>query len=282
MTKNISEADTRANYIDPKLIESDWTSDNIEREYYFTDGRKLLGNKRGKRLFLDYLLKFNNINLGLIEAKKSNDHPTKGLQQAIDYAEKLKIDFVYSSNGKQIYEFNRTTGKGDYIEKFPTPKELYNKLYGKNIELKKQLHNIPFYLTGAMRPRYYQEIAVNKVLENIADEKKRILLTLATGTGKTFISFQIVHKLFQAKWNLDGESRRPRILFLADRNVLADQAINTFNPYENDLVKINGEEIKSRNGVVPTNAFIFFAIYQAIAEREDIGAYYKAYPPDFF
>lgn len=282
MVKNISEADTRANYIDPKLIESDWTSDNIEREYYFTDGRKLLGNKRGKRLFLDYLLKFNNINLGLIEAKKSNDHPTKGLQQAIDYAEKLRIDFVYSSNGKQIYEFNRAIGKGDYIEKFPTPQELYNKLYGKNIELKKQLHNIPFYLTGAMRPRYYQEIAVNKVLENIADEKKRILLTLATGTGKTFISFQIVHKLFQAKWNLDGESRRPRILFLADRNVLADQAINTFNPYENDLVKINGEEIKSRNGVVPTNAFIFFAIYQAIAEREDIGAYYKAYPPDFF
>lgn len=282
MTKNISEADTRANYIDPKLIESDWTSENIEREYYFTDGRKLLGNKRGKRLFLDYLLKFNNISLGLIEAKKSTDHPTKGLQQAIDYAEKLKIDFVYSSNGKQIYEFNRIIGKGGYIEKFPTPQELYNKLYGKNIELKKKLHNIPFYLTGTMRPRYYQEIAVNKVLENIADEKKRILLTLATGTGKTFISFQIVHKLFQAKWNLDGESRRPRILFLADRNVLADQAINTFNPYENDLVKINGEEIKSRNGVVPTNAFIFFAIYQAIAEREDIGAYYKAYPSDFF
>ncbi|PKW20536.1 EcoAI/FtnUII family type I restriction enzme subunit R [Flavobacterium lindanitolerans] len=282
MTKNISEADTRANYIDPKLIESDWTSDNIEREYYFTDGRKLLGNQRGKRLYLDYLLKFNNINLGLIEAKRSDEHPTKGLQQAIDYAEKLKIDFVYSTNGKQIYEFNRTVGKGDYIEKFPTPQELYNRLYGKNIELKKKLHNIPFYLTGAMRPRYYQEIAVNKVLENIAEEKKRILLTLATGTGKTFISFQIVHKLFQAKWNIDGENRRPRILFLADRNVLADQAINTFNPYEKDLVKINGEEVKSRNGVVPTNAFIFFAIYQAIAERENIGAYYKSYPADFF
>lgn len=282
MTRNISEADTRANYIDPKLIESDWTSDNIVREYYFTDGRKLLGNKRGKRLFLDYLLKFNNINLALIEAKKSDGHPTKGLQQALDYAEKLRIDFVYSTNGKQIYEFNRFIGKGDYIDKFPTPQELYNRLFSKNIELKKLLHSIPFYLTGAMRPRYYQEIAVNKVLEHIAEEKKRILLTLATGTGKTFISFQIVHKLFQAKWNLDGESRRPRILFLADRNVLADQAINTFNPYENDLIKINGEEIKSRNGIVPTNAFIFFAIYQAIAERENIGAYYKEYPVDFF
>lgn len=282
MTKHISEADTRANFIDPKLSESEWTSDNIQREFYFTDGRKLLGNKRGKRLFLDYLLKFNNTNLALIEAKKAGDAPTKGLQQAIDYAEKLKIDFVYSTNGNQIYEFNRQTGKGDFISKFPSPQELYHRLFGKNIELKKLLHSIPFHLTGPMRPRYYQEIAVNKVLENIAEEKKRILLTLATGTGKTFISFQIVHKLFQARWNIDGENRRPRVLFLADRNVLADQAINTFNPYEDDLVKINGEEIKSRNGVVPTNAFIFFAIYQAIAEKENIGAYYKAYPFDFF
>ncbi|HKO78241.1 MAG TPA: DEAD/DEAH box helicase family protein [Flavobacterium sp.] len=282
MTRNISEADTRANYIDPKLIISDWTSDNIQREYYFTDGRKLLGNKRGKRLFLDYLLKFNNTNLAIIEAKKADEHPTKGLQQALDYAEKLQIDFIYSTNGKQIYEFDRTVGKGSYIDNFPTPQELYDRIFGKNIDLKRILHAIPFYLTGAMRPRYYQEIAVNKVLESIADEKKRILLTLATGTGKTFISFQIVHKLFQAKWNLDGLNRRPRVLFLADRNVLADQAINTFNPYENDLIKINGEEVKSRNGIVPTNAFIFFAIYQAIAEREDIGGYYKEYPSDFF
>ena len=132
MIKNISEADTRANYIDPKLIESDWASDNIEREYYFTDGRKLLGNKRGKRLFIDYLLKFNNINLALIEAKKSDDHPTKGLQQALDYAEKLRINYVFSSNGKQIYEFDRSIGKGEYIDKFPTPQELYYKIFGKN------------------------------------------------------------------------------------------------------------------------------------------------------
>ncbi|MCB0651560.1 MAG: DEAD/DEAH box helicase family protein [Saprospiraceae bacterium] len=282
MRRNISEADTRANYIDPKLIESDWTSDNIEREYYFTDGRKLIGNKRGKRLFLDYLLKFNNTNLAIIEAKKIDDHPTKGLQQALDYAEKLRINFVYATNGKRIYEFDRQKGSGEYIDEFPTPTSLYNRLYGKNLELKEKLHGIPFYLTGTMRPRYYQEIAVNKVIESIADGGKRILLTLATGTGKTFISFQIVHKLLQAKWNLDGEDRRPRVLFLADRNVLADQAINTFNPYENDVVKIDGEEVKSRNGVVPTNAFIFFAIYQAIAERENIGGYYSKYPSDFF
>lgn len=288
MTKHISEADTRANYIDPKLIESDWTSENIEREYYFTDGRKLLKNKRGKKQFVDYMLKYNNCTLAMIEAKKLTEHPTKGLSQVIEYAEalvnakKLTVNILYTTNGKSIYEFDLRTGKGDYVDRFPTPKELYNRVHGENNELKEKLHSVPFHLTGAMRPRYYQEIAVNKVMENIADGKKRILLTLATGTGKTFISFQIVHKLLQAKWNLDGESRRPRILFLADRNVLADQAINTFNPYENDLVKIDGEEVKSRNGVVPTNAFIFFAIYQAIAERANIGGYYGKYPKDFF
>jgi len=282
MHKHISEADTRANFIDPKLAESNWESIHIVREYYFTDGRKLLGNKRGKRLFLDYLLKFNNTNLAIVEAKKLEDHPTKGLQQALEYAEKLKINFVYATNGKRIYEFDRSKGSGDYINHFPTPKELYNKLFGAKNELKEKLHNIPFLLTGNFEPRYYQEIAVNKTLEELAEGKNRILLTLATGTGKTFISFQIVHKLLQAKWNLDGNDRRPRILFLADRNVLADQAINTFNPYEKDVIKIDGEEVRKRNGVVPTNAFIFFAIYQAIAERENIGGYYKEYPSDFF
>jgi|SRR5690554_3523949 len=282
MTKNISESDTRANFIDPKLADSDWEPNHITREHSFTDGRKLLGNKRGKKLYLDYLLKYNNVNLAIIEAKRLGDHPTKGLHQALGYAEKLDINFVYATNGERIYEFNRRTGKGDYIDKFPTPKELYDKLFEKKNILKEQLLSIPFLLTGNFGPRYYQEIAVNKTMESIADGQKRLLLTLATGTGKTFISFQIVHKLLQAKWNLDGNDRRPRILFLADRNILADQAINTFNPYEKDLIKIDGEEVRSRNGVVPTNAYIFFAIYQAIAEREDIGGYYKEYPSDFF
>jgi len=282
MTRKISEADTRANYIDPQLKNSEWKTENIIREYYFTDGRKLFGNTRGKRLFLDYLLRYNNTNIAIIEAKREDEHPTKGLQQAIDYATKLKIDIVFSSNGKQIYEYDLRTGKGDYIDKYPTPEELYQKLNAKNFELKQCLHNIPFLLEGAMQPRYYQEISVNKTMDAIAEGHKRILLTLATGTGKTFISFQIVHKVLQAKWNLDGGNHRPRVLFLADRNVLADQAINTFNHYEKDLVKIDGEEVRKRNGIVPTNAFIFFAIYQAIADRENIGGYYTKYPKDFF
>lgn len=278
-----SEADTRANFIDPALKEADWGSTNIIREYYFTDGRKLAAGARGKRCYVDYLLIKNNRNLALIEAKKESEHPTKGLQQAIDYAHKLNVRFVYSSNGKQIYELDLITGRGDFIRSYPTPFELSRRYEDLASDLGQELRSIPFLLEGAMKPRYYQELAVHAATDAIGQGKLRILLTLATGTGKTFIAFQIAHKLLQAKWNKDQIGmRRPRVLFLADRNILADQAINTFNPYEKDLIKINGEEVRKRNGVVPTNAYIFFAIYQAIAERENIGGYYKEYPHDFF
>ena len=141
-----------------------------------------------------------------------------------------------------------------------------------------------------MKPRYYQQIAVDKTLEAIANGKDKVLLTLATGTGKTYIAFQIVYRLFEAKWSKAGAERRPKVLFLADRNVLADQAFNTFNPLEKDIVRVNGKEIKKRGGKVPTNANVFFAIYQSIAERKsdefdeenDVTAYYKQYPPEFF
>lgn len=278
-----SEADTRANYIDPALKAARWESGNIIREHYFTDGRKLAGGVRGRRCFIDYLLYKDNRYLAVVEAKKESEPSTKGLQQAIDYAKKLRVRFVYSSNGKQTYEFDLETGKGDYIEFYPTPAELEKRYAGETTDLSQELRNIPFHLEGAMQQRYYQELAVHAATDAIGQGKSRILLTLATGTGKTFIAFQIVHKLFQARWNRDNPgSRRPRVLFLADRNILADQAINTFNAYEKDLIKINGDEVRKRNGVVPTNAHIFFAIYQAIAERENIDGYYKAYPKDFF
>ncbi len=277
-----SEHDTRAKFIDPQLQLSEWDEAYIIREHYFTDGRKLSGNKRGERLYVDYLLKYKNVPLAIIEAKRYDKKPTEGLQQAIDYAQKLRIDFVYSSNGKKIYEFRISEGKGDFIKNYPTPEEMYNRIFAQENSLKEKLLSIPFYLTGDFKPRYYQEIAVNKVIEAIAKDKKRILLTLATGTGKTFVAFQISYKLFTARWNVDKIERRPKILFLADRNILADQAINTFNPLERDLIKINGDEIQIRNGQVPTNANVFFAIYQAIAEKENIGGYYKQYPSDFF
>jgi len=278
-----SEADTRANYIDPALKAAHWQPNNIIREHYFTDGRKLAGNVRGQRCFVDYLLHKDNRYLAVIEAKKESEHPTKGLQQAIDYATKLKVRYVYSSNGKQTYEFDLETGKGTYIEFYPTPDEVEQRYAGCITNLGQALREIPFHLEGTMLPRYYQELAVHAATDAIGQGKHRILLTLATGTGKTFIAFQIVHKLFQARWNREQlGNRRPRILFLADRNILADQAINTFNPYEKDLIKINGEEVRQRNGLVPTNAHIFFAIYQAIAERENIDGYYKSYPQNFF
>lgn len=278
-----SESDTRANYIDPALKAASWQPSNIIREHYFTDGRKLAGGARGRRCFVDYLLHKDNRYLAVVEAKKESEHPTKGLQQAIDYAKKLLVRFVYSSNGKQTYEFDLEAGKGEYIEFYPTPQELEQRYAGITSSLGQQLRNVPFHLEGSMQPRYYQELAVHAATDAIGQGKPRVLLTLATGTGKTFIAFQIVHKLYQARWNKESPgTRRPRILFLADRNILADQAINTFNPYEKDLIKINGEEVKKRGGVVPTNAHIFFAIYQAIAERENIEGYYKAYPPDFF
>ncbi len=278
-----SEADTRANFIDPALLSAGWGSQQIIREYYFTDGRKLAGDQRGSRCFVDYLLHSDNRHLAIIEAKKQSAHPTQGLQQAIAYAEKLSIRFVYSTNGEQIYEFDLESGKGDYINSYPAPDELLARYSDKSNELGRQLRNIPFHLEAGMQPRYYQELAVHAATDAIGNGSERILLTLATGTGKTFIAFQIVHKLFQARWNRhEFGKRRPRILFLADRNILADQAINTFNPYEKDLIKIDGEEVRKRNGVVPTNAHIFFAIYQAIAERENIGGYYKEYPQDFF
>lgn len=278
-----SEADTRANYIDPALKTAHWQPSNIIREYYFTDGRKLASGVRGRRCYVDYLLHKDNRYLAIVEAKKEAEHPTRGLQQAIDYAKKLLVRFVYSSNGKQIYEFDLETGKGNYIDFYPTPDELKKRYANISSNLGQQLRNVPFHLEGAMQPRYYQELAVHAATDAIGNGQSRVLLTLATGTGKTFIAFQIVHKLFQARWNTEAlGARRPRILFLADRNILADQAINTFNPYENDLIKINGEEVRRRHGIVPTNAHIFFAIYQAISERENIEGYYKAYPNDFF
>lgn len=278
-----SEADTRANYIDPALVKASWQAGNIIREHYFTDGRKLTGGTRGRRCFVDYLLYKDNRYLAVIEAKKESEHPTKGLQQAIEYAKKLNVRFVYSSNGKQTYELDLETGRSDYINQYPTPLELSRRYDEVSSDIGEELRRVPFLLEGAMQPRYYQELAVNAATDAIGQGKSRILLTLATGTGKTFIAFQIVHKLFQARWNSNNLGlRRPRILFLADRNILADQAINTFNPYEKDLIKINGDEVRKRNGVVPTNAHIFFAIYQAIAERENIDGYYKAYPRDFF
>jgi type I restriction enzyme R subunit len=202
---NMNEAETRAEYIDPKLRESGWgviEGSKILREFRITPGKIEIGGVRKKPEIADYVLVYKNRKLAVIEAKKESLNPTEGVQQAKTYADKLKIVFSYSTNGHEIHEINMSNGKEGSISKFPTPEELWRKTYEKQDLLKEKFSNIPFEdIGGSKMIRYYQEIAVTKVMDAIAENKKRILLTLATGTGKTFIAFQIVWKLFQSRWN---------------------------------------------------------------------------------
>lgn len=283
--KNImNEAETRAEYIDPKLAESGWgqvDGSKVLREYRFTDGRIQTGGKRSKPEIADYILVYNNIKLAVIEAKKMDDQPTEGVTQAKMYADKLKLQYIYSTNGKEIYEICMSTGEEKYITHFPTPQELWNRVFGDENEWKEKFNSIP--LEGKYGKRYYQEIAINRALDAIAEDKKRILLTMATGTGKTAIAFQIAWKLFHARWNLSRDGgRRPRILFLADRNILADQAFNAFSPFPEDaLIRINPLDIRKK-GNVPKNGSIFFTIFQTFMSGPNNTPYYGDYPPDFF
>ena len=217
---------------------------------------------------------------------------TEWLEQVKEYAKILSLRFVFSTNWKKIYQFDMQTGFWSFVENYPNPEELYEMVFEVENEAREILLKEPFYLTDK-KPRYYQEIAIQKTMEKIAENQKRILLTLATWTGKTVIAFQIIYKLFQARWSLDGiGKRRPRILFLADRNVLVNQAMNTFNPLEKDIIKINSEEIRKRNGKVPTNASIFFWIYQALTgwnywedtenDNSSSEEYFRQYDKKFF
>lgn len=279
-----TEADTRANWIDPKLARVGWNEQpaRVLREQYFTDGRKHSGGQRGKRKFADYILAYNNKRIGIVEAKKEDENVTKGLEQAKDYASDLNVQFVYATNGKEIYEFNMQTGRGDIVADFPSPLGLYNRTFGDQNSLRDRLLAVPFDRSAGYGPRYYQENAVNAALEAIAKGKQRILLTLATGTGKTYIAFQTVWKLYNAKWNRHGDERRPRVLYLADRNILiGSQTQRDFNPLEEHCTRVDGAEIRKRGGVIPTNANVFFAIYQGIIGNVD-KPYYLDYPKNFF
>lgn len=164
---------------------------------------------------------------------------TEGLEQVKNYGRKLNIRWLYTTNGQEIYERDAQNGIGKVIDKFPTPSELYERYTDEYATIRQQLLSIPYYIDSNKKPRYYQDIAISRALSAIAEGKERILLTLATGTGKTFIAFQIAYKLLQAKWSKGGFNRRPRILFLADRNILIDQALNTFNPIDSDCKQIS-------------------------------------------
>src|SRR3989339_1125874 len=283
----MNEAETRAEYIDPKLKASGWgvvEGSKILREFRITDGRIQIGGKRSKPEVSDYVLVYKNRKIAVVEAKACDEEVSEGVTQAKSCAQRLQIDYTYSTNGRQIYEISMKTGKEREIAEFPTPDELWNKTYSYQNEWKEKFDNILFEDGGSGKKlRYYQEIAVNNVLNTVAEEKDRILLTMATGTGKTFIAFQIAWKLFQTRWNLkrNGE-RRPRILFLADRNILADQAFNSFSPFPEDaLERIKPFDIRKK-GSVPTSGNIFFTIFQTFMSGPNNTSYYGDYPKDFF
>jgi len=287
----MNEAQTRAELIDPALMAAGWgvvDDTKILREHTITAGKIQLGGGREKQLKADYVLTYRNIKLAVIEAKSDELEVGEGVAQAKGYAEKLSVDFTFATNGRDIYSINMRTGKEGLVASFPTPDELWNKQFETQNDWRDKFNAVPFeYMGGAKGPRYYQEIAVNRTVDAIAKNKQRILLTLATGTGKTFIAFQIAWKLFQTRWNLkrDG-SRRPRILFLADRNVLADQAFNDFSAFPEDaLLRINPKEI-AKVGQPLTNGSIFFTIFQSFMTGRDKDGtpkpYFGSYPKDFF
>lgn len=283
----MNESETRAEYIDPKLREAGWgvvDGSKVLREHRITDGKIQTGGTRAKPEIADYVLVYKNRKIGVVEAKALDLPATEGVGQAKAYAQKLHIDYTYATNGREIYEMSMVTGKEGNIFDFPTPDELWNKTFSDENEWKDKFDATPFESVGGSKnARYYQELAVNNALCAIAEEKQRILLTLATGTGKTFIAFQIAWKLFQTRWNLkrDG-SRRPRILFLADRNILADQAFNAFSAFDKDaLVRINPLDIR-RTGGVPMSGSVYFTIFQTFMSGANGTPYFGEYPADFF
>jgi len=295
----MNEAQTEFDLIDPALKKAGWgevEGSRVRKQFPISQGR-LLGshNRRAQPLKADYVLQYKNRNLAVIEAKARDEYYTSGVAQAKDYAEKLDARFTYSTNGLRIYGIDMEEGKEGDVESFPGPEELWARTYPPPVNVigqdkatwREKLFAIPYEtISGTMPPRYYQVNAVTRTLEAIADGKERILLTLATGTGKTAIAFQIAWKLFAARWNLRRDGLRlPRILFLADRNILANQAFSAFNAFnafeENALVRISPDEIRKK-GKVPKNGSIFFTIFQTFMSGPGDTPYFGDYPKDFF
>jgi type I restriction enzyme R subunit len=296
---DLNEANTRAEYIETALQEARWGTrltpySRIDREHAISLGKLIGAGQRSKGLSADFVLLYKGKKLAVIEAKRVRLHPTEGVQQAKDYAELLNIRFAYSTNGKGIYCIDMHTAREYAVDRYPTPDELWQATFETPSTWRERFAAIPFEdKSGSWQPRYYQHNAIEKTLEALIAGKDRILLNLATGTGKTAIAFQIAWKLFQSRWNVktwrnnDGTDREPRILFLADRNILADQAYNSFSAFPEDaLVRIDPKTINKRKGV-PKNGNLFFTIFQTfMAGAKDADgkptASFWGYPPDFF
>ncbi|MBL9164427.1 MAG: DEAD/DEAH box helicase family protein [Planctomycetaceae bacterium] len=287
----MNEAETRAEHVDSALAAAGWgvvAGSRIRREYQITLGRLEGYGRRGKADVADYLLEYRNTKLAVIEAKAWDKPLTAGVGQAKSYAGKLDVRFTYSTNGQGIYGIDMHLGTEGELLSYPTPAELWNLTFAEENEWRDRFAAVPFEDRGGyFQGRYYQDLAIERVLEAVADGRDRILLTLATGTGKTFIAFQLAWKLFQSRWSLSRRpERRPRILFLADRNILADQAYNAFSAFPEDaMVRIEPADIKKK-GKVPKNGSIFFTIFQTFmsgpAKDGHPSPYFGEYPADFF
>src|SRR2546426_344365 len=284
-TAMITEADTCRKYVLPKLLQAGWDSDphSFTEQKTFTDGRIVVtGNKTRRRPSkrADYLLRYTrDFMLGVVEAKAAYKSPSDGLQQAKDYAEILGLKFAYSTNGHGIIEFDFLTGKERELDSFPIPADLWQRLrtaQGITDDAVAQRLLTPSNHLIDKSPRYYQEIAINRTVQAILQGKRRILLTMATGTGKTVVAFQICWKLWNARWNRAGEHRRPRILYLVDRNILID------DPKDKIFASFGDARWKIENGEANKGREIYFAIYQAIAKDERRPGLYREYAPDFF
>lgn len=288
----MNEAETRAEHIDPALAAAGWgvvEGSRIRREYPITLGRIEGAGKRGKALTADYVLEYRNTKLAVLEAKAWDKALTEGVGQAKDYAQKLSVRYTYATNGQGIYGIDMQTGAEDELPVFPSPEALWQATFATENAWRDRFAAVPFEDKGGYwQGRYYQDIAIERVLAALAEGRERILLTLATGTGKTFIAFQLAWKLFHSRWNLTDwrstaePTRRPRILFLADRNILANQAFNSFSAFAEDaLVRIAPDDIKKK-GKVPKNGSIFFTIFQTFMSGPGDTPYFGEYPADFF
>ncbi len=290
----MNEAETELTYIDPALQAAGWgvvEGSRIRKQFPISKGRLIGNGQRSTPDKADYVLQYRNRNLAVIEGKKRNLDYTEGVTQAKDYAGRLQVRYTYSTNGLKIYGMDMSEGTEADVSVYPSPDELWAMTFGEQDKLQPQkavlrdkLLSVPFEdRGGTWQPRYYQENAVTNVLQAVSENKNRILLTLATGTGKTAIAFQIAWKLFQSRWNINKDGQRsPRILFLADRNILADQAYNAFSTFEEDaLVRISPSDIKKK-GKVPKNGSIFFTIFQTFMSGANDTPYFGEYPKDFF
>ena len=275
----MNEAQTRLSKIDPKLRDAGWgivpgSNILVEQSAYIAPGRiTTTGNKNPKKA--DYILEYKGMKLAVIEAKSDEKDVSEGVGQAKEYVDALKIRYTYSTNGDEIWfiDMGVKDSKGEYIipskehdiDHFPTPQDLWQMTFPDENPWRDKFNLCALNRSGGRQPRYYQEIAIKNVLEAVAKQQDRILLTMATGTGKTYTAFQICWKLTQTKWTTKGVERAPRILFIADRNILANQAINDFDQFPEDaMCRVTPKELRKNNYRVPTARNLYFTIFQTM------------------